>query len=152
FSSVGTPADEPSRAKLLIAFASYRDRPKHPNVYFYEHDGVSSGKIIGMVGGTPQRTADAYAHPSLSHDGRYCAYTFELENNAGRIQLWDLKEQKNNDLAAVNTSPNAQMAPTLSGSGKLLAFAAWNRSGGSQGWHIFLHDLESKKMLDLPDL
>ena len=38
----------PAPTKLLIAFASYRDRPKHPNIFFYEHDGVAKGKIVGQ--------------------------------------------------------------------------------------------------------
>ena len=88
---------KPAPAKLLIAFASYSERPKHPNIFFYEHDGVATGKIIGSVG-TPRAMASAEAHPSLSHDGRYCAFTFELENKTGRIQCWDLKEQKLVDL------------------------------------------------------
>src|SRR5262249_24058639 len=80
--------------KLLIAFASYRDRPKHPNIYFYEHDGVANGKIVGMVGGTPAKVADAYGHPTLTHDGRLCAFTHEVENRTGRIVFWDRKAQK----------------------------------------------------------
>src|SRR5262245_37661540 len=68
--------DKPT-TKLLIAFTSYRDRPKHPNILFYEHDGVAGGKVVGAVG-TPRQAASADSRPSLSHDGRYCAFTFEL--------------------------------------------------------------------------
>lgn len=150
--SATLPAQERPALKLLIAFASYRERPKHPNIFFYEHDGAANGKIVGSVA-TPRSVASADSHPCLSHDGRSCAFTFELENNTGRIHFWDLKEQKLIDLPAVNTSPNAQMNPSLSGDGKLLAFAAWNRPGASgQGWHIFLYDLVGKKFLDLPEL
>ena len=85
-------ADAPG-GKLLIAFASYRERPKHPNIFFYEHDGKASGKIVGSVA-TPRAVASAEAHPSLTPDGRLCAFTFELENQTGRIQCWDLKEQQ----------------------------------------------------------
>lgn len=146
------PAQERPAGKVLIAFASYRERPKHPNILFYEHDGVANGKIIGSVA-TPRSVASADSHPSLSHDGKACAFTFELENNTGRIHFWDLKEQKLIDLPGVNTSPNAQMSPSLSGDGRLLAFAAWNRPGAvGQGWHVFLYDLPGKKILDLPDL
>jgi Tol biopolymer transport system component len=138
--------------RLLIAFASYRERPKHPNIFFYEHDGVSQGKIAGSVG-TPRATASAEAHPSLSHDGRYCAFTFEVENQTGRIAMWDLKEQKLVDLAALNDSPNAQMGPSLSANAELVAFAAWNRPKAvGQGWNVFLHDLAAKKLVDLPNL
>src|SRR5262249_53909660 len=145
------PAAEES-VSLLIAFASYRERPKHPNIFFYEHDGIASGKIIGSVG-TPRPVASAEAHPSLSQDGRFCAFTFELENQTGRIAAWDLKEQKLVELPALNDSPNAQMGPSVSGDGRLLAFTAWNRPGAAgQGWHVFLYDREGKKLVDLPGL
>src|ERR1700675_3874156 len=91
--AIPLPAQQSPPAKLLIAFASYRDRPKHPNIFFYEHDGVANGKIVGSVG-TPRGMASAEAHPWLSHDGRYCVFTFELENKTGRIDCWDRKEQK----------------------------------------------------------
>ena len=146
------PAQEPPPAKVLIAFSSYRERPKHPNIFFYEHDGVANGKIVGSVA-TTRAMASADSHPSLSHDGKWCAYTFELENNTSRIQFWDLQEKKLIDLPAVNTSPNAQMSPSLSGDGKLLAFAAWNRPGAvGPGWNVFLFDLADKKLVAVPDL
>jgi Tol biopolymer transport system component len=138
--------------RILIAFASYRDRPKHPNIYFYEHDGVATGKIVGMVGGTPAKVADAYGHPTLTHDGKLCACTHEVENQAGHIVFWDLKTQKMVETAPALASPNAQMNPSFAGSGKLLAFSAWNRPGAAQGWRIFLFDAEARKLLDLPGL
>lgn len=146
---IGQP---PPPRKLLIAFASYRDRPKHPNIFFYEHDGVANGKIVGKVG-TPPAVASADARPALSHDGRYCAFTFELENKTSRIYCWDRKEQKLVEMPAINDSPNAQLAPAVSGDGNLLAFAAWNRPGGpGPGYHVFLYDRPAKKLVDLPGL
>src|SRR3954454_10571190 len=141
-----TTAQKPSSPKLLIAFASYRARPKHPNIFFYEHDGVGEGKLLGKIAGTPQG-ATAEGHPSLSHDGRYCAFTYELENNPGRISFWDRKDQKLLDQPDINTSPNAQMGPSLSAGGNLIAFSAWNRPGAGQGWHVFLFDRGTKKLL-----
>ena len=146
------PAQEPGTGKVLIALSSYRERPKHPNIFFYEHDGVATGKIVGSIA-TPRGVASADHHPSLSQDGQFCAFTFELENNTGRINLWDMKERKLIDMPVVNTSPNALMAPSMSADGKLLAFAAWNRPGGvGQGWHVFFYDMPNKKLLDLPGL
>jgi Tol biopolymer transport system component len=142
-------AAEQPQVKLLLAFASYRERPRHPKIYFYEHDGASTGKIIGSIDAVNQRSD---YHPSLSHDGRYCAFASELENQTGRIQLWDVKEKKLVDLPALNDSPNAQMSAALAGDGKLLAFTAWNRPGASQRWDIFLYDVTAKKLLDLPNL
>src|SRR3954452_20869658 len=78
------PADEPPAPKLLIAFSSYRERPKHPNTFFYEHEGVAAGKVVSSVA-TPRPTASAEGHPSLSHDGRWCAFPYEVENMTGRV-------------------------------------------------------------------
>jgi Tol biopolymer transport system component len=151
-SAVPAPAQKSPPTKLLIAFASYRERPKHPNIFFYEHDGLATGKIIGSVG-TPRGMASAEAHPSLSHDGRYCTFTFELENQTGRIRCWDLKEQKLVDLGKLDDSPNAQMAPSIAGDGHRLTFTAWNRPGGpGPGWHVFLYDRSARNLLDLPGL
>ena len=54
------PADVPKHT-LLIAFASFRDRPKQPTIYFYEHDGVGDGKIVGSIDTTNLRSD---SHPS----------------------------------------------------------------------------------------
>src|SRR6516162_7376375 len=140
-----------SRSKLLIAFASYRDRPKHPNIFFYEHDGVAKGRIVGKVG-TARNIASAEGHPSLSGDGRFCAFTFELENNTGQIYFWDRKEQKLVEHPTLNNSPSAQMGPSISSDGNLIAFSALSRPGAGQGWHVFLYDRAAKKTIDLPGL
>lgn len=146
------PAQGPPPGKLLLAFASYRERPKHPNIFFYEHDGVASGKITGSVG-TPRGVASAHGRPSLTSDGRLCAFTYELENQTGRIQCWDLKENKLVELPALNDSPNAQMGPSISGDGNLIGFTAWNRPGSSgQGWHVYLYDRTAKNLAALPGL
>lgn len=145
-------AQKAPSSKLLIAFGSYRARPKHPNIFFYEHDGIDSGKLLGKVAGTPGG-ATAEGHPSLSADGRYCAFTYELENNTGRIYFWDRKDQKLIEHPAMNSSPNALMGPSLSADGNLVAFTGWGRPGaGGQGWHVFLYDRAAKKTVDLPDL
>jgi Tol biopolymer transport system component len=97
--------------------------------------------------------ASADAQPALTQDGRLCAFTFELENQTGRIRLWDLKDHKAVEHPALDESPNAQMRPTVSADGKLLAFAAWNRPRApSLHWHIFLYDIPARKLLDLPNL
>jgi Tol biopolymer transport system component len=134
----------PAKARLLIAFASYRDRPKQPQVYFYEHDGVGQGKIVGSI---PTVTNRSDHHPSLSLDGRHCAFASELENQTSRVFFWDRQEKRLVDLPAVNASPNAQLHPTLSGDGKRLAFAAWNRPGLGPRWDILLYDVGQKKVL-----
>jgi Tol biopolymer transport system component len=144
-------SDEPKKAdkpvKLLIAFASFRERPLHPKVYFYEHDGVANGKILGSIDAVNQRSD---YHPSVSHDGRYCAFASELENQTGRILLWDVKDRKLIDEPGINDSPNGQLGAALSGDAKFLAFSAWARPGASGRWDVLLYDRTAKKLVDLP--
>jgi Tol biopolymer transport system component len=146
------PAQKSAPSRLLIAFASYRERPKHSHIYFYEHDGVAGGKIIGSVG-TPRARDSAEGHPSISQDGRYCAFTYEIENQTSKIKCWDLKGQKLIDLPVINDSKNAVLGSSLSSDGNLIAFCNWNRQGGpGPGYHVFLFDKSAKKLLDLPGL
>jgi Tol biopolymer transport system component len=147
--AAGPPAADPPPGRLLLAFASYRERPKHPKVYFYEHDGVAAGHIVGAIDSTNNRSD---YRPALSQDGRLCAFASELENQTGRVLLWDMRAKKLIDLPALNDSPNAQMHPTLSGDGTLLAFAVWNRPGGSPRWDVVLYDVAAKKLAELPNL
>lgn len=146
------PAQQQSTTKLLIAFSSYRERDNnYAIIYVYEHDGVGTGKIIGTVG--MPTVKNSYAHPSLTTDGRFCAYTYLKENDTGRILLWDIKEQSHVDLPAINDNPNSQLGAALSGDGKLLAFAGWDRpKAPSVRWQVFLYDVPGKKMLDVPGL
>src|SRR5947207_6956138 len=92
---LASPALAQPAPKLLIAFASFRERPRHPKVYFYEHDGVANGKIVGSINPINQRSD---YRPWLSGDGRFCAFASELENQTGRISFWDRKESKLLDL------------------------------------------------------
>lgn len=138
-----------SNTKLLLAFASYRDRPMHAKTFFYEHDGVSEGKIIGSIEPVNLRQD---THPSLTADGKLCAFNLELENNAGRIGLWDMTTKKLIDLPNLNDSPNALMGASICNDGHYLAYSAWRKPGASQRWDIFLYDLVAKKPVDLPGL
>jgi Tol biopolymer transport system component len=135
--------------KILIAFSSYRDRPKHPKVYLYEHDGIGNGKIVDSIE-TVQNRSDY--RPVLSLGGRTCAFASEVENQTGRIQVWDFREKKLVTPPAVNDSPNGQLDPALSGDGRLLVFAAWNRPGFGPRWDLVPFDLAGKKTLAWPGL
>lgn len=137
------------KSRLLLAFASFRERPLHPRIYFYEHDGVSQGKIVGSIDAVNQRSD---YHPALSHDARWCVFASELENQTSRISLWDMTEKKLVTLPLINDSPNAQLDPTITGDGKFVTFAAWDRPGASQRWDVLLYDLAAKKMAELPGL
>lgn len=145
-------ADEPSAIftpKLLIAHAAYHPRKQHPTIYFYHHDGKSQGKVVGEVKVEGKRSD---YHPSLSLDGRWCAFASEQENETSRIFLWDLAEQKLVDLPDINTSPNAQLHATMSGDGNLIAYAAWSHPEGAGRWDVMLYDAAGKRPLNAPDL
>jgi Tol biopolymer transport system component len=135
--------------KLLIAFSSYRERPKHPQIYFYQHDGISEGKIVDSI---PTVNLRSDSHASLSRDGRYCAYASEMENETSRIALWDRQEKKLVDLPGINETPNAQLWPSLSGDAQRIVFTAFNRPGSSQRWDLFLYDVGGKRFASLPDI
>jgi Tol biopolymer transport system component len=44
------------------------------------------------------------------------------------------------------------MTPSMTGDGKRMVFAAWNRPGGTPRWGIYLYDTNVKKLVDLPGL
>ena len=143
-----SPADPPKH-KVLIAFASFRDRPKQPQIYFYEHDGVSQGKIIGNI---PTVTNRSDSRPSLSQDGQFCVFASELENEISKIFLWSALEKKLLTPPKINDSPNAQLHPALGGDGQFFAFAAWDRPGASPRWDIHGYDVKGQKFVELPGL
>ena len=151
------PAPE-STPKLLIAFCSVKERraPPYPKVYYYEHDGVANGKIVGAIDtiGTETNKSRADMHPSLSSDGRYCTFSAQIGVTDGaRIEVWDRVEKKLLTLPEINVSTNVhQMSPSFSGDGKRIAFSAWNRPGGNARWGVYLYDLDAKKLSDLPKL
>lgn len=137
----------PTSSRLLIAYGSYKDRTKYPTVTFYEHDGDSSGKVVGSI---PPTNLRSDSHPSLSHDGKLCAFASEVENQTSRISLWDISARQLIDLPIVNDSPNSQQHPTLSGDGRTLAFAVWNRPGSSNRWDIAIFDIAGKQLQPAP--
>ena len=129
--------------KLLIAYGSYKDRGKYPTVTFYEHDGIANGKVIGTI---PAVNLRSDSHPTLSHDGRWCAFTSELENQTSRILLWDMQAKQLVELPVLNDSPNSQQHAAISGDGRLIAFAAWNRPGASNRWDVLCFDVGTKTL------
>lgn len=154
-----SPAEPvPEQSTLLIAFASTRERrdPPYPKIYFYEHDGIGKGKLLGSIdsvtGGVNKTRADM--HPSLSHDGRYCAFCSQFGVlDGGRVEIWDRKENKLIPLPSVQETPKIhQMGASLSGDGKVVAYSAWARPGSTTRWGVFLYDIVAKKTLDLPKL
>jgi Tol biopolymer transport system component len=134
--------------ELLIAYGSYKDRGKYPTITFYEHDAIGNGKVIGTI---PAVNLRSDSHPTLSHDGRWCAFTSELENQTSRILLWDMQARQLVEQPVLNDSPNSQQHAAISGDGRLIAFAAWNRPGSSNRWDVLCFHIAAKK-LDSPAL
>src|SRR5437870_1485327 len=60
-----------ARRRLIIAFASLRERPAFSNLYFYRPDAVGNGELSESVPALHER---ADSHPALTTDGAVCAY------------------------------------------------------------------------------
>ncbi len=56
------------------------------------------------------------------------------------------------ELPAINDSPNAQVHTSLSGDGKFLTFASWNRPSSGGRWDVQLYDKAGGRLLPLPGL
>ncbi|HEU4753215.1 MAG TPA: hypothetical protein VFU47_08900, partial [Armatimonadota bacterium] len=137
--AASAPAQGPP--KLVLALASFRDRPLHPRTYFYEHDGVAACRPLGAIEAVTLRVD---THPSLGAGGRLCAYASELENNQSETRLWDLPGKREiTDLPGLNTEA-AEMEPSLSADGNWVVFSAWNRQGAPAGWNLFLYSLKER--------
>ena len=98
---------ESTGPKLLLAFSSVRERraPPYPKVYFYEHDGVGNGQLVGSIDSIAKgiNFTRADMHPSLSGDGRYCAFSAQFGVvDGGRIEIWDRKEKTLLPFPAIN--------------------------------------------------
>jgi Tol biopolymer transport system component len=143
----GISAQTVDGPKLLIAFSSFRDRPKHPEIVLYEHDGVAQGKIRGKIDTTNLRSD---YRPSLTLDGKLCVFASETENQTSKIFFWDFAEKKLLAFPAINDSPNALLHPSITGNGSHVAFAAWDKAGSSTRWDVQIYDALAKKFQEKP--
>jgi Tol biopolymer transport system component len=154
----GDAQPEAKSVKLLIAFASTRERwdPPYPKIYFYEHDGVANGKLLESIDTISKgvNSSRADMHPALSGDGRYCVFASQFGvANGGQTEIWDRKEKKLLELPGVHgLLKTHQMAPTVAADGKLLAFTAWAWPGTSGRWTVLAYDVPGKKVIELPKL
>jgi len=151
------PAPESFTPKLLIAFASVRERraPPYPRILFYEHDGVANGKLTGSIESITKGDQNTRSdmHPSLSRDGRYCAFSAQMGPTHGaRIEIWDRTEKKLLPLTLNDAADVHRMTPSLTGDGKQVVYSAWAQPAGTPRWGVYLYDLTAKKLLDLPKL
>lgn len=138
-------AQQGARPRLVIAFASFRDRPLHPRVYFYEHDGVGQGSMSGSI---PTADLQVDTHPSLARGGRFCAVASEIENQPSDLRVWDRQAGALLGPFPELNGPTPEVGAALSADGAWLAFTAWQRPGGPAGWNIWLYHLTEKKVVD----
>jgi Tol biopolymer transport system component len=136
---------------LLIAFASYRARGDASDIYFYRHDGTGKGELVGpLPTESPRRRSDH--RPSLSADGRFCAFAAQYREAApSSLRLWDRKEGKLLTLPASNPT-GADAQPSISADGRWMVFSGWERPGAVGGYDIFLFDLQRRETVPLPGL
>jgi Tol biopolymer transport system component len=146
FALAQQPAADPPK-RLLIAFSSYRDRPKHAQVYFYEHDGVAKGKIVGSIDTIANRQD---YHPILTKNGKLCAFASELENQTSKIFVYDMAQKKLVTPPKLNESSGALLHPTANADGSVIAFAAWDKTNAGQRWDLLLYDLAGQKLIETP--
>ncbi len=149
FSSLVVLADDPpavQRPKLLLAFASLRDRIRHPQVYLYEHDGQSTGKLLPGIPAVDKRSDH---HPQLTRDAQQCVYCFEVEGQPSQLAAWDLAGGKAIELPKIHAGDQAHMAPTIDATGNLIAFEAWRRPGSPGRWDLQLYDRSTQQLVDL---
>jgi Tol biopolymer transport system component len=134
---------------LLIAFASYRRRGDAADIYFYEHDGDSQGKLLDPLPTEQEPRNRSDYRPSLPANGALCAFAVQYRDAApGELRLWDMREKKLLPLPDKNTS-GADAQPSLSADGRWLAFSGWRRAGGAGGYDLFLYDLKENKLVPL---
>lgn len=122
--------------KLLLAYSSYREDLGYPRVYFYSHDGVGQGTAAGSI---PPGTTRSDHRPSLTPGGKLCAWTSEVVGKPSQIGLWDVKEKKEIPLSNLGNGA-ADLAPSVSADGNLIAFSTWRRAGRPGGWDVLVYD------------
>jgi Tol biopolymer transport system component len=140
-------AGQPAAPRLFLAFSSFRDRPLHPRVYYYDWDGRGGGRLAGGIEPVNLRVE---THPSLARAGRLCACASEFENNPSDLRVWDTESGKElGPFAGLNTEA-VELGAALSADGNWLAGATWRREGGPAGWNLLLYSLQERKVVDLP--
>lgn len=138
-------AQEPA-AKLLLACSSYREDLGYPRIYFYRHDGVGNG---APAGGIPPGTTRSDHRPTLALGGKLCAWTSEVVGKPSQIALWDVENKK--DLPLPNLAGGvADLGPSFSEDGALLAFSTWRRAGQPGGWDLLLYDRSGPGAVSAP--
>ena len=134
--------------KLLIAFSSYKVDLGYPRVYFYRHDGIGSGALIDSP---PAGTTRSDFRPALTPDGRFCLFNTEVVGQLSRFMLWDVSGKAEVPFP-LPTLEAADMTPSLSADGNLVAFSSRGSRPGPSGWNVFLYRRDPAGFVELPGL
>lgn len=140
---------QPTSSPFTIVFVSNREHYWYPHVYWYEHDGVASGKTVRSID-AKDKFLDH--QPVLTADGKLCVFGREAEADVGKLQFWETTANKSTDSGNLFATPNTVFSPSVSSDGKLLALSSWNRPGSSPRWDVLLYDLSQRQAIELPGL
>ena len=152
--AAGEGPTTPAPRRLVIAFASHRERPAFANIYFYRHDSVGKGEPAGSI---PALFERADSHPSLTSDGSTCAYASkQIGGFTPLVNLWSLTGSNSPPASekgpAFNVDAGSRIEPCLSGDGKLLAFCVRGQAGSMGGWDVQLYNTAAGRLIELPGL
>jgi hypothetical protein len=146
----GEPEKPAAPQRLIIAFASLRDRPAFSSLFLYRHDGAGNGESAGSI---PPLTERADSHPALSADGALCAYASKQTGGfTPLINFWHVREKRLLPGPAFNGDPGARIEPSLGAGGRLLAYSMRGGTQSAGGWDVGLFDMISAKVVALPGL
>jgi Tol biopolymer transport system component len=142
------PAEAQTPGRLLIALSSYKDNLGYPRIYFYRHDGVGSGAYVDSP---PPGTTRSDFRPALTPDGRLCLFNTEGVGQLSRFMLWDVpgKAELPFPLPVLEA---ADMTPSMSADGNLVAFSSRGSRPGPSGWNVFVFRRDPAGFLELPGL
>jgi hypothetical protein len=140
--------------RLVVAFASHRERPAFANIYFYRHDTVGKGELAGSI---PALFERADSHPSLTANGVVCAYASkQVGGFTPLVNFWNRNGSDWPPASApgpkFNAETGARIEPCLSGDGKLLALCARGQAGSQGGWDVQLFNTAAGTFIELPGL
>jgi Tol biopolymer transport system component len=138
------PGQSQAPRPVRIAFASYREHVGHPHLYYYHHDGIATGAMIGDM---PRPTDRSDFDPFLTADGRLCAFNCEEVGKASRLGLWNVDERRVVE-TELPRSEAVDMSPCLANDGKRWVFASARRTAPG-GWNLYLFDQAGGKV-ELP--
>jgi Tol biopolymer transport system component len=146
----GEPSQPAAPRRLIIAFASLRDRPAFSSLFLYRHDGVGKGEPAGSI---PPQSERADSHPALGTDGFVCAYASKQTGGfTPLVNFWHVREKRQLPGPPFNSEPGARIEPSLGAGGRLLAYSTRGGTQSAGGWDIGLFDMTSVKVVALPGL